>query len=63
MIETMIVLLCALLPDYEFREAPDIAQYANELRITHFPDELSFDVKDLYKTDGSNCYWVSITPY
>ena len=62
MIETIIVLFCPQLEDYKFREAPEIAQHANVIEIRHYPEEYAFDVKGLYKTDDSNCYWVSISP-
>ena len=62
MVETIIVLFCLPLDDHQFREVPEIAQYANQLSIKHYTDEYIFDVKDLYKKDRSNCYWVSIEP-
>ena len=65
MIETIIVLLCAPLEDYKFRDYSELAVYANELKITHYEDERVFDIKGLAKgpDDGSECFWVSISPY
>ena len=53
MITSIIVLWCIPLDDYRARNYTDLTQYANELSITHYPDEYMFDV---------NGDWVSITP-
>ncbi len=65
MIETIIILLCAPLENYEFRDYSELASYANELKITHYEDERVFDIKVLAKgpDDETECYWVSIEPY
>ena len=65
MIETIIILLCAPLEDYNFRDYSELASHANELKITHYENERAFDMKGLAKgpDDNSECYWVSIEPY
>mgnify|MGYP001158315971 FL=1 len=62
MISTIIVLLCMPLPDNKERAYVDLWQYANELRIQHYPEEYSFDVRGDYKGNDEDCYWVSIKP-
>ena len=54
MIETIIVLLCAPLEDYKFRDYSELAVYANELTITHYEDERVFDIKGLAKGPTMN---------
>ena len=60
MVETIIFLLCAPLNDNKFRGAEYLSQHSNYLIISHLDSETIFDVKGLYKSDGSNCYWVNI---
>ena len=49
MITSIIVLWCIPLDDYRERNYTDLTQYANELSITHYPDEYMFDVNGDYK--------------
>ena len=62
MITSIIVLWCIPLDDYRERNYTDLTQYANELSITHYPDEYMFDVNGDYRGNAEDCYWVSITP-
>ena len=62
MIESIIVLWCIPLNDHRERNFTELTQYANELRIPHYPEEHMFDVSGDYKGHEEDCYWVSIPP-
>ena len=60
MIESLIFLFCATLDENQFRKAEYLSQNANLIKVVHFQNETIFDIKGVYKKDGSNCYWVNI---